>query len=373
MENPYEPKTGQISHRLSKRLFGRLLKRSRKRLIRYSILAANIALLVAVLLFVLRASNTSQTLPQAATTPLGNAASNPLDLLSSADIAANVAQLANLPESTSASNRAVTVNALLAVSPADQTVVAKPQIVATNFKSNKDIKMYVTVAGDTVSSLAAKFGVTSDSIRASNGLTGDSLAAGKTLYIPPVNGIVYVVKAGDTPDSLASKYSANKDQIIAFNDAEIKGLTVGERIIIPNGLLPANTGGAATFFGGGTYVATYGFNGYDFGWCTWWAANRRSQLGHPVPSNLGDAYSWFILAQRAGLPTGYTPRVGAVAVNQAGDHVSVVEQVNPDGSFWVSEMISRGVSAIGSSTPAGGWDRLDYKLYTSVGHLGFIY
>ena len=103
------------------------------------------------------------------------------------------------------------------------------------------------------------------------------------------------------------------------------------------------------------------------------AALRRAQLGNPVPSNLGNASTWYILAQRAGLPTGIVPQVGAVAVNQAGDHVSVVEQVNPDGSFWVSEMNAGGQVSITDSRHAGGWDRVDYRLVPSVGNLKFIY
>ncbi len=92
-----------------------------------------------------------------------------------------------------------------------------------------------------------------------------------------------------------------------------------------------------------------------------------------MPSNLGNAYSWDRVAQGAGLSTGLTPQVGAVAVNTAGNHVSIVEEVNPDGSFWVSEMNSRGQASIADSTGAGGWGRQDYKLFTSPGALKFIY
>ncbi len=93
---------------------------------------------------------------------------------------------------------------------------------------------YTTKAGDTVSSVAAQFGVTSDSIRWSNGLNNDMVAPGTKLHIPPVNGIVYTVQASDTPDSLAARFRANKDKIVAYNDAEIKGLTPGQQIIIPD-------------------------------------------------------------------------------------------------------------------------------------------
>jgi len=331
LEGTYSDQTqGKRKKSLSHRLLNGVFNRSRKRAIRFGILTANIALLAAVLLFVSHSSNAGQAVggQNSVLNTAGSSIIDPLDQLSSADVAVNVARLANLPEAVSATNHADTVNALLTISPSDQTVVAKPDIVTTVFKSNKDIQVYITKAGDTVSSLASRFHVTSDSIINSNGLAGNSLAAGKTLYIPPVNGIVYVVKGGDTPTSLANKYNANSQQIIAYNDAELGGLKVGERIIVPNGVIPV-----VTVTQGFDFVASFGANGYDFGWCTWYVANRRAQLGHPVPSNLGDAYSWFILAQRAGLSTGYTPKVGAVAVNQAGDHVSVVERVNADGSL----------------------------------------
>ncbi len=329
-------------------------------------------LLAGAALFVVHSSNPSRSINQSsALLSTQNGIVNPLDQLSSADIAVSVARMTNLPEATSAANHADTVNALLSVSPADQTIVAKPQVVATLFKSNKDIQKYITKAGDTVSKLAEKFGVTSDSIRSSNGLTGDQLAAGQTLYIPPFNGIVYLVQQGDTPASLAKKFSASKDQIVAFNDAEINGLKPGVRIVIPNGIISA--GPTFAFFGPSNFAPAFGANGYDFGWCTWYVANRRNELGRPVPNNLGDAASWFFLAQRAGLPTGSSPRVGAVAVNLGGDHVSVVEKVNSDGSFWVSEMNAGGQVSITNPARTGGWGVRDYKLYGSAAGIGFIY
>ena len=299
------------------------------------------------------------------------AATSPLDQLSSADIAVQVARITNLYEVASVTNNAQSLNAQIAVASADQTIVAKPQIAATDTKTKRDIARYVTVAGDTVSGLARRFGITSDSIRWSNALgSSDNLAVDKELFIPPLNGIVYTVKDGDTPGTLASKYRTNKDQITKFNDAEVSGLKLGEQILIPDGNIQPVVAYQAFPFG---YAAVYGFNGYDYGWCTWYVANRRSDIGRPVPSNLGNAYSWYVLAQRAGLPTGASPAVGAVAVNQGGNHVSVVEQVNPDGSFWVSEMNAGGQVSIADSTPAGGWGRVDYKLYGSVGNLKFIY
>ncbi len=230
--------------------------------------------------------------------------------------------------------------------------------------------------------MAAKFGVTSDSIRWSNNisLSTTTIKTGTSLVVPPVNGIDYTVAAGDTTDSLAAKFRASKDRIIAANDAEISGIKTGEQILIPDGSQQAvvaavSTASAYSSGGGLAWGATaiYGSNGYDYGYCTWYVANRRAELGRPVPANLGDAYSWYRAANAAGLPTGFTPQVGAVMVNEAGDHVAVVEQVNPDGSFWVSEMNSYGQVSMTNPAKTGGWGVRDYKVEPGPGRFKFIY
>lgn len=315
---------------------------------RFSVLATNIALFALVGGLVLH-NTTANSETSAGQAHLAVSDSHeqadPLDTLSSADVAVHVARLTQLDESTAVTNKADTVNAELVVTSSDDKVIAKPQIVSTALKSNKDIRKYVTVAGDTVSSVAARFGVTSETIRLSNGVSGEALPVGKELLISPVNGIVYVVKAGDTADSIASRFRADRAQVIAFNDAEVGGLKVGETIVIPDGLQPQQQRGSYTSsysqgfaFGG---QAIYGGNGYDYGWCTWHAANRRMQIGRPIPTNLGNAISWLSAARAAGLATGSEPRDGAVLyqTNIGGlGHVAFVEHVNADGTVLVSDM-----------------------------------
>jgi len=362
---------------------GKKLHRSfKKRLIRYGLVGLNGAILLAVILLVIKNPNSSDSVKQGSLNQQSDSSvvSNPLDELSSADIAVQVAQLARLSESTSVKNNADSQNEQLNLVSSGTQTVTKPQIVSTALKSKKDIKVYVTVQGDTVSALAAANGITSDSIKWSNGLSGDSLSVGKKLFIPPVTGVAYEVRQGDTVDSVSEKFRSNKEQVIADNDAEVSGLKVGERILLRDGTVPppvVTYGTPAFGFAWGGYNPIYGSNGYDFGWCTWYVAIRRAEIGRPVPSNLGNAYSWYRLAQRAGLPTGLAPAVGAVAVSEAGNHVAVVEAVNPDGSFIVSEMNSRGFNSIENignpSFATGGWRVKDYKTYGSPGNLKFIY
>jgi surface antigen len=362
--------------RLYKRMQLRLRRKStRRRSVRIGLITANVVILAIVVVFVAQnPSSASETKSAALSSTQPSAVVNPLDQLSSADIALTVARMSSLPEATAVSNQAESQAADLTSATSNGAVLEKPQVVSTALKSKADIKTYVTKPGDTLGTLAAQFGVTSNSIRWSNGLSSDTITAGTKLVIPPVPGIVYIVKAGDTPTSLATKYSANKDKIIAYNDAEISGLYVGERIIIPDGSPPVPVVSVTNYLSWGG-SASYGSNGYDPGWCTWYAASRRAQLGHPVPSNLGNAYTWAIRAAAFGMSVGSTPQKGAVMVNQSHDHVAVVEQVNADGSYWISEMNSYGQVSMTNSTPTGGLYRVDWKVIpaANAGYYRYIY
>lgn len=359
-------------------MFKQLPKRSRRRAVRYGLLAANLILLTVVAGFVIQghqATGGGRASGQAAVVGVGsstNTTVNPLDQLSSADIAVHIARAANLDEAQAVTNKADTVNAQQAVSSANQSVIAKPQVVSDGLKSRKDIQTYTVQPGDTVSSVATKFGVTSDTIRWSNNLTGENLTPGSQILISPVNGLIYQVKAGDTADSLAAKYHSNRDLLIAINDAEIGGLPVGQNIIIPGGspaaaattaASPANAALSGGFAWGG-YSAVYGSNGYDYGYCTWWAANRRAQIGRPIPSNLGNASTWKVLAQRAGFGVGNSPAAGAVIWTPPRDyygHVGFVESVNGDGSVTISEM------------NVYGWGRTDTKTLSAAEAAAYSY
>lgn len=73
--------------------------------------------------------------------------------------------------------------------------------------------------------------------------------------------------------------------------------------------------------------------------CTWWAYQRRAQLGKPVSNRWGNAKNWYYNAQRSGYATGHTPKLYAVMQSTAGyyGHVAVVEKKYKNGSILVSE------------------------------------
>jgi surface antigen/LysM repeat protein len=352
-----------ITHSKKARFYKRLFRKHKKRVVRYGLLALNVLVLVAVAAFIIKQPNNSQAVQSSSVSALGDKSTvdNPLDQLSSADIAVNVARMTNMVEAKAVTNNADTVNTQLSLPAADDTVIAKPQIVNTAAKTNKDIIHYTVRQGDTINGLADVYGVPSDTIRWSNNLTGNNLTPGKEILIPPAgsNAIVYTIKNGDTADALALRFRADKNLIIQTNDAELTGFKPGELILIPNGVVVPVSAAVPSFF-----TATYVGNGYDFGYCTWWAALRRQQIGHPVPSNLGNASTWKVRAQLAGIPVGNVPKPGAVIWSPPRDyygHVGFVESVGPDGSANISEM------------NVLGWDKVSYKTLTAAEASAYSY
>lgn len=268
------------------------------------------------------------------------------------NVAANAAMATNLSVASVVSSTAISTQIASEMPTTDDSAIAKPQIVQVS-SSNRSVTQYTVLPGDTTQSLSAKFGISADTIKWANNLTSDNLSVGKVIDILPRDGIAYTVKSGDTIQSIADKYKANASLITTYNDLEISGVAEGSKIIIPGGELPAterpgyiapitrisNNGGGSS---GGAFA---GFrsgsvgNKYAYGNCTWWAYERRAQMGRPVGSFWGNGGSWAFSGRAAGFMVNNVPAAGAVLV-EAGSpgHVGVVESVNADGSIVISEM-----------------------------------
>jgi len=343
--------------------------RSRKRVIRYGLVGANIALLFGIASFVIsvRSGQGNSPVTLSSSASVNEGISDPLDTLSSADIAVHIAHLVRLDETVAVVNHADSQDDTLNIVPSDSQIVAKPQIVTTELKSKDDIIIHKVVDGESLANIAENYGVTSDSIRWSNDITSTSLVSGVELKIPPVDGIVYTIRSGDTPEAIAIRFRSDKDKIIAFNDAEIAGLVEGEQIVIPEGSVAPPRYSYSSSASAVNFRAVYGAaNGYDYGWCTWHAANRRAETGRPLPTNLGNAITWYSRAAGSGMGVGAAPQAGAVAWhNNIGGlgHVAFVETVNEDGSLLISDM----------NYPS--WGRVTYRTVpaSEYGNYKFVY
>lgn len=304
----------------------------KKSFFKHAFVFANVVIIVGVVAIVWAGNSQSQTEnARSILSKSSDQTTSALDQISAADIAANIALSTSMPEAVAVSNQADSANAQVLSATVEETVVNKPQLVAGGATNKNDIQTYTTVAGDTVSSLATRFGISSDTIKWSNSLTSDTLQAGKKLQIPPRNGVVYKVLATDTVDSIASRYSASKDQIITFNDLELNALNAGETIFIPNGTQPVvtRTAAANTSFTVYGFSPLYGSNGYTPGYCTYYVASRIA-----VPKNWGNANTWAAYAAVSGWTVSRTPVIGAIAQRGGGlGHVAIVEAVSDDGTM----------------------------------------
>lgn len=291
-----------------------------------------------------------------------------VDEVIAADVAAIVAEEADLLITPNVTNRADTLNAQVTTAATTEevntAVIEKPQLVAPSTKSADDIATIEVSEGQTLASLAAQYGVSEDTIRWANDLRSDRLTPGTKLVIPPVTGVLHTVAAGDTVDSLASTYQSNAEQIAAYNDLEIRGLAAGARVVIPGGVKPTvraisrataaiSSPRSASFSWGGDSTV-YAGNRYAYGYCTYYAFNKRAAAGRPIGSNWGNATTWAALASASGFAVNRTPSAGAVFQTSGGwggyGHVGYVESVNPDGSILVSEMNYAGWNRVSSRT-----------------------
>jgi len=109
---------------------------------------------------------------------------------------------------------------------------------------------YVVQAGDTLSEIAAYFGVTVEGIRAYNNITNNRLIyAGDVLLIPPTGGPVvqpqptyprttyngyYTVRAGDTMFAIAASFRVNVYDLAEANGIlNLNAIYVGQALYVP--------------------------------------------------------------------------------------------------------------------------------------------
>lgn len=252
------------------------------------------------------------------------------------NIASSVAEAANLPIANNIANLALSTQVQ-----SDYLQASSTPMVIGSTAVGRSIIDYTVASGDTMDSLVAKFGVSKDTIKWANNLTYDTLSEGKELKILPIDGIIYDVKDGDTIDSIADKYIVDKDRLVLYNDLDISGLTVGSKIILPNATLPSDERPGYITPVVNYYVrsGTDG-NRYAAGNCTWYAYERRAQLGKPVGSFWGNANTWGMSAAGTGYSVDNAPSAGAVMVDESGwyGHVAIVESVSENGDVYISEM-----------------------------------
>jgi murein DD-endopeptidase MepM/ murein hydrolase activator NlpD len=109
-------------------------------------------------------------------------------------------------------------------------------------------KKHVVAEGETLDSIAQKYGVTTDTIRwASNNIPSlffsNNILAGWELTIPEINGVFYKVRPGQSLEQIIAETSLTNNEANRFNIVEFNGLRPPyslsgiEKLFIPDGNL----------------------------------------------------------------------------------------------------------------------------------------
>jgi surface antigen len=209
---------------------------------------------------------------------------------------------------------------------------------------SRQVQIYDTVAGDTLSSVARKFNLSTQTLKWTNSLPDDRLKPGWSLVIPPVDGVVIRISDPDmTLHDAISKYHGDVNEVMSYNalEDEEQMPEVGQFLIIPHGRVdapaPAKTPGKAqkTF---APFVpisgSIAGNHKFAPGYCTDYVARK-------VPGITwgGDAKHWIAGAKRVGATVNMNPTVGSILVtneNSRYGHVAVIVAVDGN-SFTIKE------------------------------------
>ncbi len=233
-------------------------------------------------------------------------------------------------------------------------------VVKTKYENTA--QSYVVQNGDTLSKIAARYGITTDTILWANDLSpGDALKLGTILKIPPVSGVIHTVVSGDTISEIAAHYWVDADDIVRVNNLwDAASIRKGMDLIIPGAAKkiqksshteevaksnakksPENNGIRPTPIqevldkGSGLksrYLVKYTGLSRGFAWgnCTWYVAQNKSITWR------GNANRWMSNAKAAWVKTGQTPVPGAIIqfsgrwYNRYYGHVGIVVDVTDD-------------------------------------------
>lgn len=94
------------------------------------------------------------------------------------------------------------------------------------------VNTYVVSSGDTLYGIAKKFDVSVDNLKTANNLTSNMLSVGQKLIIPIDEDTTYVVSSGDTLYSIARKFNTTVDKIKELNNLSNNSLSIGQILIV---------------------------------------------------------------------------------------------------------------------------------------------
>lgn len=122
---------------------------------------------------------------------------------------------------------------------AEAVVKAITEYVGGKYIAPLGSNYYTVQKGDSLWSIAKKFGISVDELKEANNLSGNLLNIGQNLFIPEKEedipsgeDIYYIVKKGDSLYSIASKYNTTVDELKKLNNLTSNNLSIDQKLLI---------------------------------------------------------------------------------------------------------------------------------------------
>lgn len=96
---------------------------------------------------------------------------------------------------------------------------------------------YIVQKGDSLWSVARKYGLTVDKLKQLNNLSSNMLSVGQKLLVKDTSsseevGVYYTVKSGDTLYGIAKQYGLTVDELKAMNNLKSNNLTINQKLLV---------------------------------------------------------------------------------------------------------------------------------------------
>lgn len=224
------------------------------------------------------------------------------------------------------------------VIPAVQEVVAPVQAASPGLITKREqIETYSVRSGDTVLGIAASFNLQPETIQWANPeleANPDMLRIGDRLVILPVDGVLHVVQPGDTLSTIAAKYKVTTEAIVSFDLNRLSDsstpISVGQQLVIPGGNKPYIAKQVLAYSGPMPDSASRGSGALV--WPTsgtitqpYWNGHRAIDVGAWMGTAVTASDSGYVIAARTGWNSGYGTMV---MIDHGGGYVTLYAHLN---------------------------------------------